>query len=257
MLEGTGMRLLPGRFYFSRQHGAYITLACSWLLSVVLSSRFSISQILVLLFLMAGLNSGELIAATIKRKTPLPPEKRKWLGIYLLVSAIMFALIIPVIESKLFLVFPFVLVCLIYVVLVANDLQKHAVAEWIVFLLFSLSGLLAFQSHAVIELEYLYKLAFTMTLFFGTSIFTVKARFTRMPLIAGMIYVMFSFTCLYFFYGVDCLFVSMVCLFLLKFLPVWFAGKWFGKLKIPLIGAMEAIGQILFVLIMGDCYPKI
>src|SRR5436189_2743487 len=72
--------------YWSKQHGAYITLFTSWLIAIIASGRFLPLQIIILLFILSGLNFSELFSEKFRRKSPLPSKKSFWFLIYALIS---------------------------------------------------------------------------------------------------------------------------------------------------------------------------
>lgn len=67
---------------WSHQHGAYISLITSWLIGTLLSTSLYWIHAVTLLFLLAGLNFGELVQEYLKKRLDTGLRKKVWTMVY-------------------------------------------------------------------------------------------------------------------------------------------------------------------------------
>jgi hypothetical protein len=243
--------------YWSKQHGAYLTLITCWLIAVLLSRHFFENiffQVSVLVLLLSGLNLGELLIEKLNRKSPLPRQKRGWLIIYSFLTLGSAVIVFAANPTWRFLLPLLTAGGTIFILLSLKRKQKSVVAEWITFALFSLAGLLAYKPSVPLNLEVIANLAFLMAVYFGLSIFTVKARLGKIPAYAALIYAVAAAILLIIYYGLTSLAISICLLLLLKALPVAVLSEWYGRLKIKYVGMMEMGFHLVFVFILFMLY---
>ncbi|MBK7850475.1 MAG: YwiC-like family protein [Bacteroidetes bacterium] len=241
--------------YWSKQHGAYITLIICWMIGVFLSPNFSWLQPVVLVFLLSGFNLVELILEKYKRKTPLPQGRKIWLFIYSIITLLfgLFTLIkVPLLR---YLLPVFICSGVIFILLALKRKQKSVFAEWLTFSVFSLSGLLAFSPGEVPELSWIIHITLIMSLYFGLSIFLVKFWLGKLMSYGGLIYVMSAILFMFFFYGESRIVYGVGALMLLKCMIPIVAGPWYKNLPIKRIGMLEAIFHLIFLIILVLNFP--
>jgi hypothetical protein len=73
--------------YWSRQHGAYITLISAWFITCIITG-FSELQLVAVAFLLSGLNLVELLSEKFYRKSIMPARKIFWLSAYLFITVV-------------------------------------------------------------------------------------------------------------------------------------------------------------------------
>ncbi|HRH65108.1 MAG TPA: YwiC-like family protein [Bacteroidia bacterium] len=236
--------------FWSKQHGAYITLLFCWLICVCLSADFHREQAFVLFFLLSGLNLVELIVESYRRKSPFPVNKRIWFGIYLFLT--LFFGIVVLLTVPLFLQIMPVFVCagIVFILLALKRKQKSLLAEWITFAVFALAGCLAYFPESMPDVKIIISLTGMMAIYFGLSIFIVKSWLSRLPEYAGLIYVMLALVIMFFFYNSRGLLFSVGFLMLLKATVPPAFKNWFHQLAIKKIGMMEAVYHLVFLILL-------
>jgi hypothetical protein len=242
------LRLFP--FYWTRQHGAYITMITAWVVAVILTG-FSYLQPLALIFLLASLNFTELVAEKINRKTRLPSFKHSWLNIYGIVTVFSGTLLL--LYSQTFRILAILLLAgaVTFVLLTRRRKQKTITAELLTFAFFVVA---AFSGSVVTDWPLMVEVMIIMTLFFGSSVFTVKWRFKKISALTVLLYTFFSMITI----GVvahDWLFSVLVCtLIFFKTAGCWAIPDWFRTLPIKKIGMIEAAFQVVLLLIFFVFY---
>ena len=242
--------------YWSKQHGAYITLIICWMIGVLLSPAFSWIQPVVLVFLLSGFNLVELVLEKYKRKTPLPYGRKIWLLLYT-ISTILFGFLTLLKVPLLWYLLP-VFVCsgLIFILLALKRKQKSVFAEWLTFAVFSLSGILAYSPGKIPDLSWILRLTLLMSLYFGLSIFLVKFWLGKLMSYGGLIYVISAVLFMFFFYGERRIVYEVGALMLLKSLIPILAGQLYRNLPIKRIGMLEAMFHLVFLIILVLNFPN-
>ena len=70
--------------YWSKQHGAYITLISAWFIACIITG-FGELQLVAVAFLSSGLNLVELLSEKFYRKSVMTFRKKFWLTTYMLI----------------------------------------------------------------------------------------------------------------------------------------------------------------------------
>jgi hypothetical protein len=235
--------------FWSKQHGAYITLITSWLIAVIVSQRIIWLQIIVLFFIMSGLNFTELLAEKIKRKSPLPKSKLLWLFIYALIVIITGTIILFNHPDIVFYLPWFITGVVLFTVLSYKKMHKSILSEWIIFSMFALAGLTAYLPAIEAQSGYVLKLLLLMAIYYGITIFTVKARLKKIPNFVALLYAIISSAFLIVCYGTGLVILGVSALVLIKSLQVILMRGKYEKLKLRSIGMIETGFHLIFVLI--------
>jgi hypothetical protein len=237
--------------YWSGQHGAYLTLIVCWLIAFLLSQPFGTAlplQLAVLVLLLSGFHFSELLIELLNRKTPLPKWKLTWLGIYATLTLATGSLVY--LNYPLNNIFPvFIIGGVIFILLSYAKMQKGIIAEWFTFAFFSFAGLLAFRPYTLDGFQHAGELGVIMSFYFGFSVFTVKARLHKISHISPLFYALFATAVLYYL-NRDILSICVGLLLFLKAFPPAFANEWYSHLKIKMVGMMELITHLVFVLML-------
>jgi hypothetical protein len=240
--------------YWSKQHGAYITLFTSWLIAIIASGRFLPLQIIILLFILSGLNFSELFSEKFKRKSSLPSRKLFWLYLYAFVTFITGIIIVlnhsGIINSLP--VFGFGLA--LFSFLSYKRFQKSILSEWIIFAIFSIAGMIAYIPQDDIEQKVYFEILFLMSAYFGITIFTIKARLKKVVNIYSLIYALLTTVSLVLMFGWNLLVVLVSNLIILKSLQVILFKSQYEKLKLQTIGIIETTFYLIFILIFIFIY---
>jgi len=236
--------------YWSRQHGAYITLMISWLIAVLLSDGFHWLQPLILLFSLSALNLAELTVESIGRKTRLPDRKRFWLISYLIISVFSSIILILHLESLMYLLPVFIIFGILFIWLSSIKKQKSVLAEWITFAFLALAGLLALNPGIMPDIGVLVVMSLLMAAYFGQSIFLVKSRLKKMAPDYILIYSLPVIILTLFLVGLDWFTCLFSILLLAKALQAVIFSGWYNKLKIKWVGMLELGFHLIFVLIL-------
>lgn len=240
---------------WSKQHGAYITVITSWLISVLLSRQLSLLHLPILIFLLSGLNAEELISDTLKRKTPQVLRKKVWMSIYSVICIVCGVTLFPLIDSFI-VIGPFLLLAAI--ILTFLTLLKHNKGIWIELLTmgaFSLGGLLAFNPDQPFNFSPSFLLWAVEASFFGLSVILVKIRLKRLEKttipVAALLYVLtlLSLT------GFNLLFFLLSLLMLVRLVPVYLFAEKYIKLKVKSVGLIETGFQIALIIILLLFFP--
>lgn len=233
---------------WTKQHGSYIMLSASWLIAVLLGHTLNWIHIVMLLFLLAGLNAADLAATIWKRKAIPSPREKLWLGIYIAISVAGMMYSLQETESVRYILPLCLLGGMVFIVLAKLKLQKSISAEWLIFSIIVLSGLSAYEPYNPINFTFIFRLWFLLSLYFGFSIFIVKFRIHEVTPKQILVYLTLSgilfATCFdlgitpYFIFG----------LMILKTVVVLFKTKWFILLKLKYIGMMETTYTLMMIL---------
>jgi hypothetical protein len=236
--------LLPLRLYWTRQHGAYITLISSWIIAVSLFG-FTWLQLPAIVFLLASINGVELFTEQLKRKSPMPLYKITskyfystlgiFCGLILLLFSQTFRQLIPVLA-----IFPPV-----FIYLAKKRKQKSLLSEFFTFLFFVITSFIGCK----IELWTSVIIAMLiMTLFFSSSIFTVKQRLGRLDRLDVLLYMIASILIILTVTQLSTFGIFTTVLIFIKTAGAWGFPDWYRQLKIKQIGMLETVMQIAFVL---------
>lgn len=223
---------------WSRQHGAYISLITSWLIGTLLSESLSRTHAVVIVFLLAGLNLGELVQEYLKKKFAVTIRKKMWIVLYgflaaasgynLLKGAVTFSVIFPVLAA----------VSVVYIYLSLKREHKHVLSELLAFASIAMAGLIAFNPDQAPGLEFL-KLWVLLFCYFGSSVFLVKARFDKVSFKEILSYLVFCLLLTVFLIDISIAVISVLLLIITKLLVVVLAIDWYKRLPIAKIGFME------------------
>lgn len=242
--------------YWSKQHGAYITLIICWMIGLFLSPAYSLLQPVVLIFLLSGFNLIELVLEKYKRKTPLPHGRKIWLLIYTFITILFGFFTLLKVPLLRYLLPVFVCSGLIFILLALKRKQKSVFAEWLTFAVFSLSGILAYSPGKIPDLSWILRLTLLMSLYFGLSIFLVKFWLGKLMSYGGLIYVISAILFMFFFYSESRIIYAVGILMFLKSLIPIVAGPWYKNLPIKRIGMLEAMFHLIFLLILVLIFPN-
>lgn len=242
--------------YWSKQHGAYITLIICWMIGLFLSPAYSLLQPVVLIFLLSGFNLIELVLEKYKRKTPLPHGRKIWLLIYTFITILFGFFTLLKVPLLRYLLPVFVCSGLIFILLALKRKQKSVFAEWLTFAVFSLFGILAYSPGKIPDLSWILRLTLLMSLYFGLSIFLVKFWLGKLMSYGGLIYVISAVLFMFFFYSESRIIYAVGILLFLKSLIPIVAGPWYKNLPIKRIGMLEAMFHLIFLLILVLIFPN-
>ncbi len=230
--------------YWSKQHGAYITLISAWFIACIITG-FSELQLVAVIFLLSGLNLVELLSEKFYRKSIMPARKIFWLSAYLFITVVT--------GITLFLFSPDFLIvfaalstgAFFYLLLFKSRLHKHILSEWLIFALLSIA---AFIGSSFISWREIFSAVLVMSLFFGSSVFAVKERFGRIQVWPVIIYVLVS--TIFILIGTHFSMFGFLTsiLLLLKTSGSWGYPEKYHKLPIKTIGILESAYQFCFVL---------
>lgn len=223
---------------WSHQHGAYITLITCWLIGTILSKPVGFIHAVIFVFLMAGLNLGELVQEYLKKKFAVSLRKKVWIiiygsvtgsvGFYLLRNTVSFNLVFPLL----------VFVGFIYLFLSLRREHKHVFSELLAFAAIVLAGLTALNPHQMPGIEFL-KLWVLLSCYFGTSVFLVKARFDKASGREILLYLVFCVVITFYVIGFSAALLCVLFLIAVKLFTVVFAESRYKRLSITAIGFLE------------------
>lgn len=232
------------RFYWSKQHGAYLTLISSWLIAGILNG-FDIQHIILIFFLLSGLNSVELFSEKLNRKSPLQFYKNIWLKLYAGITITLGILLLCISPSFRILSPTLLATGSIYVWLTKGRMQKKIISEWIIFSIISYS---AFITSSIFSIKVILPSIITMSLFFGLSVFTVKERLHKIHFSLTIIYALFATTIIYLLFQTSIFTLTITLLILFRLAPNWVSPTNYNKLNIRTIGIIESLFQLFFIL---------
>lgn len=234
--------------FWSRQHGAYVTLICAWLIACLVSGSSSWLQPVILVFLLTGLNASELWQEKITKRAPMKKRKVLWLWLYSAITGVL--TIVLLFFSIMFLYFLTLFIAggLLFLLASKYRKQKSLPVEVLTFGLFSLAGLMAYEPHQAPQFANLFPLWLLMTIYFSSSIFFVKTRLSRVDKTEPLLFLLISFGVLLFAVGIMPAVLATLALIAIRLLPVLVAPKWFRQFKLKTIGFMEMGFQVLFIL---------
>ncbi len=123
-------------------------------------------------------------------------------------------------------------------------LLKSILAEWVIFLLISIAAFCGLQQ---VVWSDIFPAIGALTLFLGSSIFTVKARFEKISVTPVLVYTAFSVALLLFYFSFNTFSIILSLLIILKTSGIWLFPEKFKAIPIRKIGIMEAIFQMLLI----------
>jgi hypothetical protein len=231
---------------WSRQHGAYISLITSWLAGMLLSESMMWLNGVVLIFLLSGLNFGELAQDYLKKRFSVNLRKKIWIMVYgfltlsacfyLLQNSVSFNFIFPVLIS---------LGC-VYVYLSLKREHKQIWSELLAFAAITLGGMLAYEPYSIPGMEFL-KLWVFLFSYFGTSVFLVKARFDKVAFKEIIYYVLIIILLNTAIGNITKAWTGIMALIFAKLLLLVLPGDFYKKLRITTIGFLE-LGYCLLLI---------
>ena len=242
--------LLNIRPYWSRQHGAYITMIISWLIGVLLSKSFTWIQPVILIFLLSSLNLAELLIESFIRKSSLHQRKKFWLSFYFVISIGLSFVLYFYLKSISYFLPAFLLFGLIFIILALKRKHKTVVAEWITFAIFSFAGILAFNPTGPQNFQTVLIIGSLMSVYFGQSIFLVKSRLKSLPSVAALLYSVLILILVFLFLGFDQFTFLFGILLMIKSMHPLIFGNWYGALKIKWVGMLELGYHVVFLLLL-------
>lgn len=233
---------------WSRQHGAYITLITSWLTGTLLSENLYPIHFVILLMLLSGFNFTDFLQDRFLRNSPPSQRKKLWTWIYFTLAVLTgVCVMMNVYEFKFILPF-FIGAGLIFLLLTKLRLHKNIFSEFLTFAVLSLGGLIAYNPHNQTQIKVMFPLWMLMFLYFSSTIFLVKIRFSRVRILEVLAYLLISFTVLFYVWGNTSVVWLVSGLIALRIIPVVFIHNLFKQFKITSIGFIETGFQILFLL---------
>jgi len=238
------------RPWWSRQHGAYITLITAWLASAIASNHFHWLQVPILVMLLSGFNFSELAAESFKRKTPLPDNKKFWMLVYLAFLIATGSVTLWFHPFLKFFVPVFGVGLVLFTLLSLRRMQKTTFFEMIIFALFSLAGLMAYLPSNTLESPTMTRLFLYLWLYFCVSVFTVKVRLKKLPAYASFFYGVISIILLLLF-GRGTIAIIISVLIGVKAFPIALYPEKYDDLKIQTVGIMESFSHLAFILIIA------
>ena len=238
--------------WWSRQHGAYITLLTAWLASAIAGQRLHWLHVPILIMLLSGFNFSELAAEGFRRKSPLPQNKKFWMLVYL-IFLVASGLITFWFHPLLKFFIPFFSVgLLLFTLLSLRRMQKSTLFEIIIFGLFALAGLLAFLPGGEPDTPKMTRLFLAMWLYFCVSIFTVKVRLKKLPPYSSFAYGLISILLLY-LVEMRTIAILLSLLMAVKAFPIALFPEKYERLKIGTIGIMESVSHLAFFVLIWIC----
>lgn len=225
---------------WSRQHGAYLSLITSWLIGTGISANLSAWHGIGLIFLLCGINFGDIFQEWLKKKfKKLTAEKMLWMTIYGILAAasggvlyqftMTFRVIMPLVA----------LAGILYLAFSVNRQHKSFFAELLVFSCFALSGLIAIDPLEKLQYEKVGELWLLMTVYFGATVLSVKARVGKVAWSELITYLIFTGLIIYWILGLHVIAFAIGALVWIKVLPIGFALEWYQSLPIKAIGFAE------------------
>lgn len=236
---------------WSKQHGAYIILSISWLISTIKDGHLEYIHWIVLLFLLSGLNAADLLAVLWKRIAQSSYREKLWLGIYSGLSVLTGIYLLLETQSAANVFIISLLGGIIYTVLSKFRMQKSIVAEWIVFSILVLAGTLAYRPFEVSDFSAIYPTWILLSFYFGVSIFGVKYRIKEIDEKPIVIYLLISAVLLFFLVRPVSLLLLIYALMILKSIPIIFKHDWYRKMKLQHIGFMETSFTVFLVMFLA------
>lgn len=225
---------------WSRQHGAYLSLMTSWLIATGISVNLSAWHVIGLIFLLSGINFGDILQEWLKKKfRKLATEKMLWMTIYGILAVasgwflyqftMTFRVIMPLVA----------LAGILYLAFSVNRQHKSFFAELLVFSCFALSGLIAIDPLEKLQYEKVGELWLLMTVYFGATVLSVKARVGKVAWSELITYLIFTGLIIYWILGLHLIALAIGALVWIKVLPIGFALEWYQSLPIKAIGFAE------------------
>ena len=241
-MSATRFKLFP--VYWSRQHGAYLTLISSWIIAMIYSGVQQLQWVTIVL-LLCGLNFTELISEKFTRRTKLPATKMNWLIVYGSMSVLLATLLLYYSVSFRIL-FPFLASGgALFVFLSKKRFQKKLIFELFTFLLFAIAGFIGSSIH---EWKEVITVMLCMSVFFGSSVFMVKERFGKIETYPVLFYCLFASLSILLLLGLSIFSLIVMALIFVKTSIVWVSPERFHRLPIQKIGMLEFAFQLLFIL---------
>jgi hypothetical protein len=232
------------RVYWSRQHGAYITLISSWIIAVILTG-YSLVQALALIFLLSSVNFIELLSEKLFRKSALPEYKNLWLFVYGLASSLLGVFLLIFSKTFQYLIIYLLIASVLFLWTYKERLQKKLIPELATFAFFVLSS---FIGSTIESWNNIIPAMVVMALYFGSSVFTVKERFGKLSLWPLIVYLFLSADIILLLYNVTSFGLVVILLMILKTSGPWAFKEQFNALPIQKIGIIEIVFQLSFIL---------
>lgn len=230
-------------FYWTRQHGAYITLITSWVIANIITG-FTLLQLDAIVFLLAAINVTELITEKLNRKTRLPSYKSTWLNIYGVVTFICGFVLLLYSKNFQNLIIFLAAGAAIFIVVAKFKQQKSVAAEILTFAFFVVA---AFSGSNFTGWVQVLTAMMAMTLFFGTSVFIVKHRFGKIHTGGVLLYTGISTILILLLTNASIFGILTSVLILAKTSVCWVFPKQFHQLHIKKIGMIEGVFQLLLI----------
>ncbi|HEY9600643.1 MAG TPA: YwiC-like family protein [Allocoleopsis sp.] len=239
----------------SHEHGVYLVLLVSFLTGAALAHAWTLSTTLALVCAFCGFQAEHPIVLQIKQRRSLKPRFLVWAGLYSAVSV--------AIAFWLYLSFPILLwlyvgaiaALVVDAISVFHGEQKSIFNEFITFAAVCLSAPFAYAATTGSISATLMGLWVLNTLYFSSTIFTVKLRKTKTSSpIPGVIYhaiaILLIATC-YYFGWLPLIAALAFGLALLKFAIAALNQEWYRTAKIQWVAMLETGTALSFLIIVA------
>jgi hypothetical protein len=248
--RASGARVWPP--VWSRQHGATILLAVSWLIAVATTPHLSLVQPALLVALLSGFHAVEIALAGLRRKGLANARQRLWLGIYTVAAALsaMTAVhLAPALTDRA----PWVATIVTAAVLVGlAGATKRGLGELVLFGALSAAGFLAYRpelppSAVLREAIPLWLLTWW---YFALSIALVKYRLGRTSGRAAALSTVVAAGATAAL-GRGTLSTLVPALILVKGAVWWIAAHRLRAMPLPALGLLETAAALAFALLLS------
>jgi hypothetical protein len=240
---------------FSPEHGVYVVLLVSFLTGAAAAQDWTLATTLALVCAFCGFQAEHPLVQQIKQRRSLKPRFLVWGGLYAGVSlaiALWLYLSHPVL---LWIYLGAIAAFVVDAFSVLHREQKSVVNELITFAAVCLSAPLAYAATTGTISTSVMGLWALNTLFFSSSIFTVKLRKTKTSsVIPGVVYHAIATVIIFALYWLGWLSPVTVLAFgvaLLKFGIVAWNQQWYRTTKIQYVAMLETGAALSFLIIVA------
>ncbi|MBD2130734.1 YwiC-like family protein [Microcoleus sp. ZQ-A2] len=239
----------------SHEHGVYVVLLVSFLTGAALAQAWKLATTLALVCAFFGFQAEHPIVVQIKQRRSLKPRFLVWGGLYSAVSlAIAFWLYLSF-PILLWLYLGAVAALIVDAVSVFHREQKSIFNEFITFAAVCLAAPLAYAATTGTLSATAMGLWALNTLYFSSTIFTVKLRKPKTSsIIPGVVYhaiAIFMITPLYYFGWLPLIAALAFGLALLKFGLIAWNQEWYRTAKIQWVAMLETGTAFSFLIIVA------
>lgn len=227
------------KFFWSRQHGAYITVIIGWLYAILRGGDFNWIHPVLLIWVLAGLHVTELGSMWVKSgKVKFKPYFPIF-WIYLILTAAGLATVLLILPEPELPVFFLLVLGMVTALLFASRLQKTLPAEWLIFSAFTLIPFLGSpwmlnRHYSQLFIEWL-----PVGLYFCMTPVLLKIRIREIKRWGIIPYVLIAGGFLVYLGTIPA--ILMAGLILVKGILVFLFIEKYVRLKIPTIGWIETV----------------